>query len=207
MFTGITSERVRKMTKQQQRWLENTKKAFYASDLAYETGSPQDACLAELCKAIDTAKTLRRSLRGEDTSPKDNRARFVEFLNLEIPGASSGGFVVELVDARTKAKNTYSFAELVYAVRCMVHENENLDAADQPEYHILVDWSEASSAVMGRSYPEKGRAECNGHLLWRRLREVLAKFITGIDGMAAYGRGEGFSISIDPPLGSIRPHS
>ena len=54
-----------------------------------------------MCRAIDAAKTLRRSLRGEDTSPRHNEDRFKEFLALEIPAARPGAMPLFLVDART----------------------------------------------------------------------------------------------------------
>lgn len=81
MFADITLDRLLAMSEQELRWFENVKKAFYESDRAYAEGRPQDHCFPELCKAVDTAKTLRRSLRNEDTSCRDNKKRFVEFLN------------------------------------------------------------------------------------------------------------------------------
>ena len=33
-----------------------------------------------------------------------------------------------------------------------------------------------------------GQLTCNGHMIWGRLRKILAKFITGIDGMIAHAR-------------------
>src|SRR5262245_31748493 len=130
MFTGITPARLLNMTEQEQRWLDNLKKAFYESDRAYLEDCPHDECFPALCKAVDTAKTLRRSLRGEDVSSKDNKKRFLEFLNCELPSPEVGGVRVDLVDARTGKAISYSFAELVYDIRCMVHENENLNAAE-----------------------------------------------------------------------------
>jgi len=204
MFDGITHERVLQMTDRERRWLHNIKKAFYASDVAYAGGTPQDTCLPELCKAIDTAKTLRRSLRGEDTSSKDNKRRFIDFLNIQIPDVASGGLQVQLVDARTKDKGSYSFAEILYAVRCMVHENENLDTAEQPDYHIQIDWSASPAGAIG-VVNEDGRIVCSGRFLWHRLRCILAPFIMGIDGIMAAAHGEAFSILADPPLRSIHP--
>ena len=79
MFKGIDDNRLLNMTDVERRWLDNIKKAFHESDQALQSGRHEDRCLEELFKAIDTAKTLRRSLRGEDTSGKDNKKRFIEF--------------------------------------------------------------------------------------------------------------------------------
>ncbi|MBX7104243.1 MAG: hypothetical protein K1X57_09180 [Gemmataceae bacterium] len=209
MFASVTPDRLLAMSEQELRWLDNLKKAFYESDRAYTDGRAHNHCFPELCKAVDTAKTLRRSLRGEDVSSRDNKKRFVEFLNLELPSPESGGFQVQLVDARSGTPVTYSFAQLVYDIRCMVHENENLNAAEAPNYHILIDWSQPHMFYFGSI--ADGRLTCNGQMIWERVRQILAKFITGIDGMIAYakivaGQQEGsFSITISPPLGSVRP--
>lgn len=208
MFSGIMPGRLLKMSEQELRWFDNVKKAFYESDRAYTEGRAHDICMPELCKAIDTAKTLLRSLRGENASSRDdNKKRFVEFLNLELPSPESGGLQVSLVHARTGETKSYSFAGLVYDIRCMVHENENLNAAEAPDYHILLDWSQPRGYFGSVT---DGRLTCNGHMLWERLRQILAKFVTGIDGMIAIariqnGEREGtFSITSEPPLGSVR---
>lgn len=60
MLEGVSEERIHAMTPQELRWLDNLKKAFYESDQSFRSGAPQDQCLEELCKAIDTAKTLQR---------------------------------------------------------------------------------------------------------------------------------------------------
>jgi hypothetical protein len=209
MFAGIKPERLLEMTEREWRWFDNVKKAFYESDLAYIQGRAADGCLSELCKAVDTAKTLRRSLIGEDTSSRDNKKRFVEFLTFELPPPETGGLQIHLVDARSARAVSYSFAELVYDIRCMVHENENLNAAEAPNYHIWLDWSHPRGAYFGSV--ADGRLTCNGHLVWRRLREIVAKFITGIDGFIAFARiraGTGygkFSITAVPPIGSVQP--
>lgn len=203
MFSGITPQRLLRMTPQERRWLDNIKKAFYDSDCDYAEGHPEDRCLQELCIAIDTAKTLRRSLRGEDTSPTDNRARFLEFLNLEIPPPKRGGTVIELLDARSGKKRTYSLPELVYDIRCMVHENENLNVEERTDYHILIDWKKGDRSVFG--YVAEGRLVCNGNGLWRRLRQVLAGFITGVEGMIALASQKSGGITIEPPICSLLP--
>lgn len=209
MFADVTPERLLAMSEQERRWFDNVKKAFYESDLAYAEGRAADWCMPELCKAVDTAKTLRRSLCGEDTSSRDNKKRFVEFLNFELPSPESGRFQVELTDTRSGRPVSYSFAEMVYDIRCMVHENENLNAAEAPNYHILLDWSNPRTLYFGAL--ADGRMTCNGHMVWERLRQIVAKFVTGLDGMISYARivvgdQEGsFSITIVPPLGSVRP--
>lgn len=204
MFEGFDEKRAANMTSQEQRWFDNVKKAFYESDLAYSKGKPEDRCFAELCKAVDTAKTLRRSLRGEDTSSKYNKTRFIEFLSFEIPTETPNSFYVNLIDARTGEEHAYSFPALLYAIRCMVHENENLNVAERPDYHIQVDWSKPYSGGFGEIYGNE-RIVLNGHSVWKRFRQILAKFITGLDGMIESERTGNFSITIAPPLLSIRP--
>ena len=209
MFAEITPDRLLKMSEQEHRWLDNVKKAFYESDVAYTESYAADRCMPEMCKAVDTAKTLRRSLCGEDTTPRDHKKRFVEFLNLELPSPESGGLKVHLIDARSGKQLIYSYAELVYDIRCMIHENENLNIAESPNYHIVIDWSQPHGLYFGSI--GDGRIKCNGHMVWLRLREIMSKFITGIDGMIKFakivaGDQEGsFSITISPPLGSVRP--
>src|SRR5262245_37364957 len=127
MLSGISPERLLRMTEQERRWLDNLRKAFYESDRLYREGQPED-CMAPMCVAIDTAKTLRRSLREEDTSHTDNGKKFKEFIDLEVPTPARGGLQLTLVDPRSKQPRSYSYSDLVYAIRCMVHENENLNA-------------------------------------------------------------------------------
>lgn len=215
MFSRITSQRVLNMTTGEQRWFDNIKKAFFDNDRAFTEGRASDRGLEELCKAIDTAQKLRRSLRGEDCSNKNNKAKFVEFVNLEVPDPSRGGMEVELTDARDGKVKTYSFAELVYDIRCMIHENENLNAAEAPNYHILLDWENAPRWTSTTNRPPPwtpyggtiadGRLALNAHFVWGRVREILAKFITGIDSMITLEREGRFSMTIEPPLGSVRP--
>jgi hypothetical protein len=45
----------------------------------------------------------------------------------------------------------------------------------------------------------------NAYLLWCRLREILAGFITGIDATIARANKEPFSITGFPAIGSILP--
>jgi len=205
MLEGIEAQRLLHMTAHEKRWLNNVKKALYESDRALQSGLPEDRCLEELFKGVDTAKTLRRSLRGEDTSPRDHKKRFIEFLALEIPCAGQGGSTFPLVDARRRRNVAYSFGEIVYEIRCMIHENENLNAAEDVDYHILLDWSVRNPQFYAQVCD--GMSVFNGYFLWNRLREVLSKFITGIEGMIASAEGRPWFISCRPDLGSIAPAS
>jgi len=158
MVLGISEERFGRLTAQEERLLDNVKKAFRDSDQLYRGGRPED-CMEPMCRAIDAAKTLRRSLRGEDTSSTDNRRKFTEFINLEVPAPDSGGLQVSLLDARTGQSRHYSFSGLVYAIRCMVHENENRNAAEHPDYHILLDWAQAPRWTPPAAAPVSGSAQ------------------------------------------------
>lgn len=204
MFEGIDEQRYSNMTKQELRWFDNIKKAFYHSDEALQSGHPEDGCLAELFKAVDTAKTLRRSLRGEDVSHAENRKRFIEFLGLAIPAARPGGSQFELRNRRTGARRKYTLGDVIYEFRCMIHENENLNVAEDIDHHILLDWSHPNPEI-----PVHIRDEtivCNGYFLWNRLREVMAKFITVIDArIAIAGNASSFRITTRPEFGSVVP--
>lgn len=145
MFDGIDFERLPDMTRQQLRWFDNVKKAFHHSDQALRSGQPEDGCLAKLFKAVDTAKTLRRSLRGEDTTPKNNRQRFIHFLGLEIPACRSGASEFQLRSRSTGQVRSYTLGEIIYEMRCMIHENENLNAAEDVDHHILLSPFSSSS--------------------------------------------------------------
>jgi hypothetical protein len=109
-----------------------------------------------------------------------------------------------LVDARTKEPVRYNFGGLVYAIRCMVHENENLNADEHPDYHVALDWNFTQPGMLG--WVDDGRLTCNAGVIWRRVREVLAKFILGTEMIMALERGDSsWSICIDPELKSIHP--
>jgi hypothetical protein len=108
MFDGYDGQRLLAMTDREKRWLDNVKKAFYESDRALQSGNPEDRCLEELFKAVDTAKTLRLSLRGEDVSPCDNKKRFIEFLGVGIPAARPGVSEFELLVRETNALHKFT---------------------------------------------------------------------------------------------------
>ncbi len=205
MIDGVSEERIRNMTDREKRWLDNVKKGVFVSDRAYLNGEKRDRCFPELCNAIDTAKTLQRSLRDEDISPVQNKARFVEFFGGISP--DDGGYLSgEVVDARNGKNVQLTIGELVYGIRCMCHENENLDVDDQPEYHILLNWTGPfrNRQHFASQFADK-RIEVNAELLLEYVRERIASFVTGIDSYIAFLESGRFSISCSPPLGSIRP--
>jgi hypothetical protein len=205
MFNGILEDRLLNMTDQERRWLNNVKRALYDSDQSLLSGNPQEHCMEELCKGLDAAKTLRRSLRGEDISPKHHKQRFLEFVHLDVPAPTNGKNEMALFDARSNKVEMYSFGKLVYAIRCMaIHENENLDASERPDYHIRLDWN-MCAPQQWLGIIEDGKVTLNARTMSQRLREILAKFITGIEGMIGFAEGRGFKTTVDPPLGSIRP--
>lgn len=202
MFDGITSDRISKMTDQEKRWLDNVKKAFYHSDIEMNRGVPEDRCLEEIFKAIDTAKTLRRSLRGESISTKQNSKRFIEFLALEIPSVKSKKPKLELKEVESGQLRQYALGDIIYKIRCKVHENENLNYAENINYHILLNWSKRDTGLIGKI--EGGRFVCNGYFLWNRLREILAKFITYIDSAFLLAKEQTFFCTISPKICSIK---
>jgi hypothetical protein len=195
MFSGIAQERFGQLTAQEERLLDNVKRAFRDSDELYRGGRQED-CMEPMCKAIDTAKTLRRSLRGEDTSGAQNKARFTEFIDLEVPAPGRGGLQVTLFDTQDGQARDYSFSGLVYAIRCKVRENENPNAAEQHDYHILLDWGQVPAWPAAAAGPVSGSVQdlslrastacpagvagvinsgqitINGHFIWGRLREA-----------------------------------
>lgn len=204
MFDGIDDRRCSNMTNQEQRWFDNIKKAFHDSDEALQSGYCEDRCLAELLKAVDTAKTLRRSLRGEDTDLTQHRKRFIHFLGLEIPAARPGTSGFMLRHKRTGKPIEYTLVEIMYDIRCMIHENENLNAAEDVDYHILLDWSNKNPVVQACIRGET--FVCNGFFIWNRLREIMSKFITGIDALiATANNASSFLVTIEPKPGSISP--
>jgi hypothetical protein len=204
MFKGITGERVAAMTPLEHRWLDNIRKAFADSDAEIGTERMPDDCIETLFKGIDAAKNLRLSLMsgGGDLRSR-NRARFMEFLECEIPSPTRGARRRELTDARTGETREWSVAEIMYEIRCMIHENENLDEREPVDYHIRLRWTEPSEKFVCEH--KDGRVVINARLLWRRLREILAKFITGIDAHEAMARKGAFSITISPEIGRIQP--
>ncbi len=200
---GITSKRVLGMSAQELRWFENTKKAFEASDEAFHSGAPENECIEAMCKSIDTAKTLHRSLQNLEFSNKNNAKKFIAFLHMDIPYPEDGGLSLNLIHARTGKSVTYGFGQLVYEIRCMVHENENLHAEEGVDYHVLLEWKEPTNRML--VVVENSRAIVNAPLLWERVRQVLAAMITYIDSARGFSETTNFSVSINPPLGSIRP--
>ena len=205
MSEGVTQERFLAMTDREKRWLDNIKKAIFDSDQAYVNGEKRDRCFPELCKAIDTAKTLNRSLRGDDVSHVANKARFLEFFGGVSP--DDGGYQSgEVIDSRRGNSVQYTLGELVYAIRCMIHENENLDAEDQPDYHVLLNWTgpwHHHHQIVSQYGDET--IEVNAELLLGHVRSRVAGFVTQVDSAIAVAETGQFHVNHDPPLGSIRP--
>ncbi|EMB16057.1 hypothetical protein RE6C_03223 [Rhodopirellula europaea 6C] len=205
MIEAVPVERIGEMTTREKRWLDNVKKAIYDSDYAYLADQKRDRCFPELCKAIDTAKTLCRSLNGDDTSPRDNKRRFLEFFG--GPEPSEGGYQSGVVvDARTGKEIRYTLGSLVYAIRCMVHENENLDLEESPDYQVLLDWN---GPFRYRSHLVSQFAdECivvNAEMLLGIVRERVTRFVSYIDSVIAMQTHGLIRIDTRPPLCSIRP--
>ena len=205
MFNGIDASRLFAMVPQEQRWIANAKKAFHESDTAFVEGTAPDNAFPAICKAIDVCATLRLSLQSpaEPWTPpphQNNKTKFISFLHAEIPDASSNGLDISLLDARTNKPVQYNFGGIIYAIRCMIHENENLNAAEGPDYHVTLDWTIPRHGHLG--VHEDGRLRCNAQLLWWRVREVTSKFIQGLEFLMAIERGDAASIG-DPELQSI----
>lgn len=109
-----------------------------------------------------------------------------------------------LLDARTQKPVRYNFGGIVYAIRCMIHENENLNTDENPDYHVILDWNIPANGYFGSVCD--GRLTCNAKAIWWRVREVLAKFILGTEMFMAFERGDGsFSMHCRPELKSIYP--
>lgn len=204
MFTSIEPRRVTQMTHLERRWFDNVKKAFADSDHDFETNRMADDCIETLFKGVDAAKILRLSLLDtEGDLRRNNRARFIEFLELEIPSPNKNGRRIDLKDARTGQTLDLSISEILYEIRCMIHENENLNESEPVDYHLLLRWWEDGERFIASH--ENGRVVINAKLLWRRLREILSKFITGIEAWEARAKNQGFRMTIRPELGSIQP--
>jgi hypothetical protein len=206
---GIAGKRLLAMLPQELRWMDNLKKAFYESDTAFADGRAADKAFPEICNAVDVAATLRLSLQlplasWSPPTTKNNKQKFIDFLHAEIPDAGSNGLDVVLFDARTQKPVRYNFGGIVYAIRCMIHENENLNVDENPDYHVTLDWNIPEHGYFGTLCD--GRLTCNAKAIWWRVREVLAKFILGTEMFMALERGDSsVSICSRPKLKSIHP--
>ena len=198
MLSGIDDNALKNMTPEQLRWLNNIKRAVQQCDKAIVEQNIEDECLASLCRGIETAQKLRRSLQGTPTEKlkKDSRKHFVDFIELEFPTK------IVAVYGESPGSNSLPhppFSEMIYEVRCKaVHENENLNAADSLDSPVQVDWT-LSNDMGGRTID--GMHFVNGRMLAIRLRGILAKFVMAIDSL----RTGNLNVSIWPPVGSIRP--
>lgn len=208
LLDGIDPPRLMSMVPQEHRWLSNLKKALYDCDTALVEGRAANRAFPEICNAIDVAATLHLSLLTpvENWQPpphSKNKNKYVAFIHLEVPDRDNNGLNVALIDARSNKPIQYNYGELLYAIRCMVHENENLSADENPDYHVTLDWNMHENgrfAVM-----RDGRITCNARALLSRTRDVLVSFIQGIDLYMGIERGD-TSFHLGPaPLQSIHP--
>lgn len=202
MIQEITKERVLQMSEQEERLFDNIKKAYYNSDLKAKSLNPEDGCLEEAFKGIDTAKTLRRSLLGLDITHKQNGKKFVEFLGLKIPGARPEAEKYHLVDPVTKKEYNLNLGELIYNIRCKIHENENLNISEGARYFVLLDWRIKSIDWHHRFYEDKCIISAFG--LWNRLREILSEMIMHIESCKSWDKTGLYTVNIRPPLNSLR---
>lgn len=198
-WLGITLDVVREMGPQDQRRLNNLKKAILQCDEAMQQGRYEDDSLAALCRGIEVAQKLRRSLLGcpEDQLHRNSKRHFLEFLRMLIPHEVAATFPKDPSLPLPPAHPT--IADAAYEVRCKaVHENETLNAAEHSDHHILIDW-ELLPPHLGRTVGDTHYF--SGVILMQRLRAALAPFVTFMDSV----QKGGFSVSLFPALGSIRP--
>ncbi len=191
------------MSPQELRWLDNAKKAFNESDLAFQSEQAKDKCFESICKAVDVCKTLRRSLMDLPADANGHKNAYVEFLQLEVPSPAERGLQLALKHARKSKLNEYDLGSLLYEIRCMIHENENLCESEMPDFHILIRWHKTESKVL--AWVEDERAVLNGPMLWSRVRQILCKFLSYIDSVYNLPKTGRFHCAIDIPLGGIRP--
>src|SRR5262249_7287976 len=114
-------------------------KAFYESDVAYADGTAADNAFPAICKAIDVAATLRISLQRpvegwKPPPPQNNKSKFFSFLHAEIPDADAEGVDLTLIDARPQQPVRHNYGRLAYAMRGIIHENENPNDNQNPDY-------------------------------------------------------------------------
>lgn len=198
MFSGISQEAVAGMSNEQVRWLNNIKRAVYQCDKGSQSNEVEDECLASLCRGVETAQKLRRSLQGVPVPElkRNSKKHFIDFIELEFPTK-----VVRVYGQKAQegVAPHPPYSEMIYDVRCKaVHENENLNASENPCSEIQVDWhlpdTHGGQTINNVHY-------VNGRMLVMRLRGILAKFVMGIDSI---GSGS-LNIDLFPPIGSIKP--
>jgi hypothetical protein len=202
MLMGVSEERLLNLSIQENRWLNNLKKSIYESDLQVMNGTPENGSFLSLCQGIDVAKKLRLSLQEERLDDTQNRQRFIDFLSLEIPKSENK---IEVFNARKGRIVPYMLSEMIYDIRCiMVHENENLNHAENPGYHIELDWQQSEhSRILGEITGER-KIVLNGRLVLNRIREVLTKFLM-ITELPKILKERGSWQIGNHALGSIRP--
>jgi hypothetical protein len=186
------------MTGQQLRSLNNIKRAVSQCDSAILADSARDESLASLCRGIEAAQKLRRSLLGESDSSikKNSKKHFIDFIELTFP---TKVVAVYGNPPHPTALLHPRYSEIVYEIRCKaVHENENLDAAQNPGCKIQVSWDlpeDYGGQTIGETH------YVNGKMLVWRLRGMLATFVMSLDSI----RSGIININLYPPIGSIRP--
>ncbi|MEQ1828249.1 MAG: hypothetical protein ABL921_19980 [Pirellula sp.] len=176
----IDQKRITAMHKNELRLASNFRKAIYDSDIAFQSNRRVDDAFPGICKAVDVGSRLYATLQVQaGTSDVNlsgsNKHRFISFFHAEIPDSDENGISVVLMDSRTSKMEHYSMGKIAYAIRCMIHENENLNVAEKPDYHILLDWSMRGDNLFG--HLKDNRLVLNARLIWMRIREMLVKFL------------------------------
>ncbi len=97
---------------------------------------------------------------------------------------------------------TYGFGQLVHEIRSMVHENENLNKDEHPDFHIILDWKSQDERTA--VWVDGCQAVVNGLFLWGRLRKLLAKFVSRMDSIHTFPQTGLVGASINPSLGAIQ---
>lgn len=203
-------ERAGRLSDLEKRWFENLKEAFYLSDLVYSSDLRHQLAMREICIAIGVASRLRELLDQDTPSivrPKHHgdKKRFIGFIKREMPSPEQGGLEVQLIDADTGKARAFEFADLIYAIRNeSIHLFDTLNIDSKPDYHVTLKWG-LSRYGYGGDIWGTSKVVMNAESAWWRLREILAKFITGINTGLRMARNESsFALRIDPPLLSIR---
>src|ERR1700730_1292831 len=136
-FVGIPEDRLLNMTDQGASMAEQPQEGALRQRPGPNQWKAARSLHGSATRGLNAAKSLRRALRGEDVSPKRHKERFIEFVHLGAPSPKDGKNEIPLFDSRTQKIEMYSFRKLVYAVRWIaIHENDSLDAAQPPNYHI-----------------------------------------------------------------------
>ena len=194
------------MDKAELRLLENAKKGLADCDALVGTEWMEDYCIDKLLKGLDAARKLRQKLSGK-TAERFNRTCFVALLETSIPPAAQSGVTFKVRNTKTGIVEPRSVSQIIYdEVRCLiVHENENLNETELEgiNHPVKLRWGVLTEEIVLAH--ENDLMIINGLLLLRRLREVLSHFITSIEATISFAQTGKASISICPPIGSIKP--